>query len=258
MNLRGGTITGNTVTGSDSQGGGICDVGTLNVSGNPVVKNNTAPAYNKGYNIYLRGGKKVNVTGELTNGAEIGVTAPGGGIGDITSCLSGKGTTDSFFSDIPDYYVDVNGSGEGTIARYYVFSFDANGGSGEQEPVRSKTNTAELPDCTFTAPEGMGFLAWKDGDTEKQPGESVSVSSGYTKTVSAVWVNVFTITVVGTVTADKETAKQGETITLSSQEGSIFTSLSVMNGDTPVETTKVNDSTYTFTMPAADVYGEEF
>ena len=63
LNLYGGTITGNSVTGTSSQGGGICDVGTLNVSGNPVVKNNTAPAYNKGYNIYLRGGKKVNVIG---------------------------------------------------------------------------------------------------------------------------------------------------------------------------------------------------
>lgn len=52
MNLRGGTITGNTVTGSDSQGGGILNNGTLNVSGNPVVKDNTAPEYNKGYNIY--------------------------------------------------------------------------------------------------------------------------------------------------------------------------------------------------------------
>ena len=115
LNLRGGTITGNTVTGSDSQGGGICDVGTLNVSGNPVVKNNTAPAYNKGYNIYLRGGKKVNVTGELTDGAEIGVTAPGGGTGDITSGLSGKGTADSFFSDVPDCYVGLTDNNEATL-----------------------------------------------------------------------------------------------------------------------------------------------
>ena len=115
LNLRGGTITGNTVTGSDSQGGGICDVGTLNVSGNPVVKNNTAPAYNKSYNIYLSGGKKVNVTGELTDGAEIGVTAPGGGTGDITFGLSGKGTADSFFSDVPDCYVGLTDNNEATL-----------------------------------------------------------------------------------------------------------------------------------------------
>lgn len=112
LNLRGGSITGNTAS---IQGGGILNNGVLNVSGNPVVKNNTAPAYSKGYNIYLRGGKKVNVTGELKSGAEIGVTAPGGDTGVVTSGLSGNGTADSFFADNPDQYVSVNVSGEGTI-----------------------------------------------------------------------------------------------------------------------------------------------
>ena len=260
LNLRGGTITGNTVTGSDSQGGGICDVGTLNVSGNPVVKNNTAPAYNKGHNIYLRNGKKVNVTGELTDGAEIGVTAPGGGTGVFTSGLSGNGTADSFFSDNPDYYVDVNGSGEGTLASYYVFSFDANGGTGEQETIRRKTNEIELPDCTFTAPEGKGFMAWNVGGAEKQPGETVTITSGYTMTAAAVWADAYHIEIEddivnGTVSADAEYAAEGQTVTLTvaPDEGYVLQELYVMPTGSDPTILNPEAPDFSFTMPAQNV-----
>ena len=64
-----------------------------------------------------------------------------------------------------------------------------NGGTDAQEPIRSTTAGTELPGCTFTPPEGMTFKAWQaDGyEDEKQPGQTVSIPSGYTMTVTALW-----------------------------------------------------------------------
>ena len=65
--MSGGTISGNT---ANSLGGGVyvSDLGTFEISGAPVVKNNT------GENVYLPSGKTITVKGALTGGAYIGVT----------------------------------------------------------------------------------------------------------------------------------------------------------------------------------------
>lgn len=88
MNLTGGRITGNGVRSSLS-GGGIYlyhSGGTLNVSGNPVVTDNTTGAtWNSTTHTVTVGGtvnnaqvvKNINVVGDLTTGAEIGVTFNG-------------------------------------------------------------------------------------------------------------------------------------------------------------------------------------
>ena len=144
LNLEGGTITGNT---AGNQGGGILHIGILNVKGSPAVYDNTAK---NGNNIYLRPSKLINVTGTLSSYLNLGVTRENGATDVFTSNLSSNGTHESFFSDNPDFYIADNGSGEALLQRYYVFSFDANGGSGTQEPVRSATNSANLEEMIFS------------------------------------------------------------------------------------------------------------
>ena len=59
----------------------------------------------------------------------------------------------------------------------------------------------------------------------------------------------------GTVTADKETAKYGETVTLTitPNEGYELDEIHVMNGTTQVDVTITTDGKYTFVMPAGNV-----
>ncbi len=59
----------------------------------------------------------------------------------------------------------------------------------------------------------------------------------------------------GSVTSDMETASEGTTVTLTATPdyGCVLESLTVMNGNTPVETTAGVNGTYTFVMPAGDV-----
>ena len=59
----------------------------------------------------------------------------------------------------------------------------------------------------------------------------------------------------GTVSSDKTEAAEGETVTLTvtPDEGYALGTLTVLNGDSPVETTAGENGTYTFEMPAAPV-----
>ena len=78
FNLQGGSITSNNARGEEGsgQGGGILQNGTMNVSGDPAVRDNTALS---GYNIYLRAAHPtMTVTGQLTSGASLYVTSASG------------------------------------------------------------------------------------------------------------------------------------------------------------------------------------
>ena len=217
LNLNGGRITENS---AGNQGGAILHNGILNVQGRPYVKGNTAA---NGNNIYLRPNKLINVTGHLDSNDEyLGVKVENNVTGVFTTNLANQGSPAKFFTDSDDYFI-ANNNGEAALARYYVLSFDNNGGSGAQSSIKSKTSSIELPDCTFDAPEGMVFKAWKDpdGGTHKQPGETTEITSGYSKSMLAIWENLYNITVAesdhGTVTPSKYQAVQGETITLTIQ-----------------------------------------
>ena len=66
-----------------------------------------------------------------------------------------------------------------------IVYFDANGGVGEAiEPIKT-LGAAILPECPFTAPEGMMFKAWLVGDAEYQPGAMITVAAD--TEVKAVW-----------------------------------------------------------------------
>ena len=62
-------------------------------------------------------------------------------------------------------------NGEGPTPEVtYIVSFDAGEGSGTMEDVEA-TNPYTLPECTFTAPDGMVFDGWMmaDGDSDVYP-----------------------------------------------------------------------------------------
>ncbi|MEE3468157.1 MAG: hypothetical protein VZQ83_06935 [Eubacterium sp.] len=49
-----------------------------------------------------------------------------------------------------------------------------------------------LPECTFTPPTDKRFQAWKLGETEYNPGDSVTITT--TTTFTAVWMdNIYDI-----------------------------------------------------------------
>ena len=71
----------------------------------------------------------------------------------------------------------------------YTVTFDPNGGDGTMKPVTATEGTPfTLPACTFTAPEGKEFKAWKIDDVEYAPGDTY-IFTGDT-TVTAVWQDV--------------------------------------------------------------------
>lgn len=71
--MTGGTITGNSVD-AESYGGGVyLGTGAFNISGSPSVSGNTREG--GANNVELASGKTVSITGALTDGASLGITA---------------------------------------------------------------------------------------------------------------------------------------------------------------------------------------
>ena len=88
--------------------------------------------------------------------------------------------------------------------------------------------------------------------TFTMPAHAVTVTATFQKPAHAVTATAEN----GTLSADRQSAPIGETVTLTlaPQDGAHYLgSLSVRSGGANVPTTKVNDTTYTFTMPAGDV-----
>lgn len=108
--MSGGSITGNKITTSGANGGGILVVaGTLSVSGVPVVNQNL-DNNNTASNVCLRDSAVVTISGALGAGANIGVTK---GLGDVTLGWTGQmgdsaKPEDYFFSDNSNYTVAKN------------------------------------------------------------------------------------------------------------------------------------------------------
>ena len=133
-------------------------------------------------------------------------------------------------------------------------------GNGNVETVTSKVG-AEI---TLTSPtrSGYTFGGWRSGGTVYEAGETVKVTGDMTFT--AIW-NVVNIpdtydidiadTANGTVSVSLSNASAGSviTVTVEPDEGYELGSLTVTGPDGRVEVTRVNASTYRFTMPDGDV-----
>ncbi len=116
--MTGGSITGNIATGSlDACGGGIYNNrnSTLSMSSAPTVTGNNKGGSmaadgtitgGKTENVYLMGTKTVNVTGDITDGASVGISGTLG-----NTVVSGTSDTKGFFSDETSYFLKDDGNG---------------------------------------------------------------------------------------------------------------------------------------------------
>ena len=112
FNMYGGTISNNTGIG--------VNVANFSISGNPVIRNNkvTSGDSEEEKNVWFMALSRIAIAGELTEGADIGVT-----LNKSLSCaepfvltsgLSGKGDASAFSAD-EGYSVRVNGDGEAEL-----------------------------------------------------------------------------------------------------------------------------------------------
>lgn len=123
--ISGGTIKENKAMGGNN-GGGICyRRGTLNLSGSPVISDNTGSGgkndlfiWNDSENPNL----KITITGTIDPSAKIGVRLHTLSSDAFTSGLPGNGTISNFVSNFSDYYVRLNASGEAVLKTAYTIT----------------------------------------------------------------------------------------------------------------------------------------
>jgi hypothetical protein len=143
--ISGGKITNNIALGNpdgSSESGGIVfrsGASALNISGNPIIKDNV------GGDVYLWSGKKINVVGELTNEASIGITIkPATGTSGYASGVFTNSSDTSFnivgafFSNSQDYAVGKNADGQLFLGSPIVtLTYDGNGATGGNVPAET-------------------------------------------------------------------------------------------------------------------------
>ena len=109
--MLGGSITDNSAT---QNGGGVyVDGGKFNISGNPIIKDNTQGNASSivTSNVYLPNGNKINVVNALTNDAKIGVTMETPGV--FTSSTESAKASDykaNFTIDNSDFILQKDGN----------------------------------------------------------------------------------------------------------------------------------------------------
>jgi uncharacterized repeat protein (TIGR02543 family) len=141
-------------------------------------------------------------------------------------------------------------------------TFNANGHGTTPDPKTIQwTNLDKVDEPEPLVADGYNFLGWfTDAECTNQwdfnnvvPGD-MTLYAKWEATEYAV--NVSDAIEHGTVTADKQTAAQGETVTLTvtPDNGYQLEALTVMNGSTAVATTPSDvEGIYTFVMPGAPV-----
>ena len=160
-NLSGGTIEKNTA----NVGGGIYvnpgNNGQLKISGNPVVKGNTASG--DANNVYLPSGKKLSISAAMSSGASIGITTENNNYPVVFSGKYGQDYSDYFFADAADAHVNYNANTELELAagakKYNVYIItDDNGTATVSASSATAGTTIQL---TVTPNNGYHFKEWQ-------------------------------------------------------------------------------------------------
>lgn len=115
----------------------------------------------------------------------------------IVNCQYGFKTEESTLKDGENILtISIKSKNERSTSNYtlkinngevkYTVSFNANGAQGTMQSQKiKKGEEIELPKCTFTAPEGKEFKAWKVDGQEKEVGAKITIN-GNTE-VKAIW-----------------------------------------------------------------------
>ncbi len=189
VNLVGGTISGNKATSGDGgvinmsggtitisgtklinntasrYGGGIyvnpSNNGQLKISGNPVVKDNTASG--TANNVYLPSGKKLSINAAMSSGASIGITTESKNYPVVFSGKYSQDYSDYFFADAANAHVNYNSNTELELAagekKYNVYVLaDTNGTATVSASSATAGTTIRL---TATPNNGYHFKEWQ-------------------------------------------------------------------------------------------------
>lgn len=222
-------------------------------------------------NIYVTGGTADSVTASAGDTVNITAAVPEGmsfvrwecnnpdipfdrSATTVSVNILGK-RNDILFSAITEpikYAVTVGSTGEGGDIAAYV----------SEATAGTEVSVFAFPDSGYTVASVRGYadgyfdiLKSETGlnrYTFTMPAKDVSLSATFEK----IPYSVNTSAEYGALLSDKQTATIGETVTLTlSPQNNMchLGSLSVRGGGENIETTRVNDSTYTFIMPAGDV-----
>lgn len=161
FNLSGGTIEKNTA----NVGGGIYinprNNGQLKISGNPVVKGNTASG--DANNVYLSSGKKLSISAAMSSGASIGITTESKNYPVVFSGKYSQDYSNYFFADAADAHVNYNANTELELAagakKYNVYIItDDNGTATVSASSAMAGTTIQL---TATPNNGYHFKEWQ-------------------------------------------------------------------------------------------------
>ena len=199
--MTGGSITGNTAssTFSDPKCGGVLvsNGGTMEISGTPVIKDNTFSGGTRNIGFYIND-PYVTITGPLNTGACIGISANRNAA--FTSGYNAQNVSDPskyFFSDDPSLGVRLNLDGEaelvpGTYTIRYV-----------QQDETTEIDYTLGQDITLEQPDGDGDMGWTlnnggltadyaggatiPGGLGKTPGETITL---YAVSQSSLATNV--------------------------------------------------------------------
>ena len=138
------------------------------------------------------------------------------------------------------YYIDVEPA-------KYTIAFNAGDGEGEMEGEIIYEGDYTLPECTFTAPEGMMFKAWQIGDDEEnlyQPGEEITVTADIE--IKAVWTE-YVPQIVIKMSDSGEDGWNGASITVKKDGEELDETVTIENGTEATVTLVYDlDSRYTF------------
>lgn len=160
-NLSGGTIEKNTA----NVGGGIYvnpgNNGQLKISGNPVVKGNTASG--DANNVYLPSGKKLSISAAMSSGASIGITTESKNYPVVFSGKYGQDYSNYFFADAADAHVNYNSNTELELAagakKYNVYIITDDNGTATVSASSATAGT--MIQLTVTPNNGYHFKEWQ-------------------------------------------------------------------------------------------------
>ena len=180
--MSGGSVSDNTAL----DGGGIyVNNGNFNVFGTPRITGNVkGGTISNGVlsggtteNVYLKSGKVVTVTGELTDAASIGVTMQTPGV--FTSGLSGNGTAANFVSDSTAYAAGlVNGEAKLDVPYNVTIADTIRYGSAAAEKTRAIAGETVTLTVTPDAGYELGTLTYSYTKTGEEELTTETVPSG--------------------------------------------------------------------------------